>query len=127
MEFAVKDVVMEVHNGNGDEQLNPKQPQIKAGSQLRIKALVKLGKVDPNDVSVELYHGPVDTWENIRNGSAVKMDHEQVSEQQGEHWFVGSMRCRNTGQHGVAVRVLPSHEDLANPYEAGLILWETTN
>jgi len=125
-EFAVKDVVMEVGDGNGNETLNSKQPQLKIGSKLSIKALVKLGKVSPNDVSVELYHGLVDNWENIKNGSAVRMDYERNSEQDGEHWFVGSMPCRKTGQHGVAVRVLPRHADLANPYEMGLILWETT-
>jgi len=127
-EFAVKDVIMEVGNGdgNGNETLNQKQPQLKIGSKLSIKALVKLGKISPNDVSVELYHGLVDNWENIKNGSAVRMDYERNSEQEGEHWFVGSMPCRKTGQHGVAVRVLPRHADLANPYEMGLILWETT-
>jgi len=126
-EFAVKDVIMEVHNGNGNEQLNPKQPQLKVGSQLSVRALVKLGKISPNDISVELYYGPVDNRGNIRQGSAVRMDYKQAAEQQGEHWFVGSMSCRNTGRHGVAVRVLPMHQDLVNPYEMGLILWETTN
>ncbi len=88
--------------------------------------MVKLGKMSPSDVSVELYHGPVDNWENIKNGSAVRMDYEQTSEHEGEHWFVGSMPCEKTGQHGVAVRVLPRHADLTNPYEMGLILWETS-
>jgi len=126
-EFAVKDVVMEVHNGNGNEQLNPKQPQLKVGSQLCVRALVKLDRIRPDDISVELYHGPVDTQGNIRQGSAVRMDYKEAAEQQGEHWFVGLMSCRNTGRHGVAVRVLPMHHDLVNPYEMGLILWETTN
>jgi len=125
-ELTVKDVIMEVSNGDGNQKLNPKQPQLKIGSQLYIKALVKLGKIDPNDVSVELYHGLVDNWENIKNGSSVRMDFEKTSEQEGEHWFVGSMPCEKTGQHGVAVRVLPRHDDLSNPYEMGLILWETT-
>ncbi len=125
-EFAVKDVIMEVHNGDGNKQLNPKQPELKVGSQLSVRALVKLGKANPNDVSVELYYGPVDTWENIRDGSAVRMAYERAAEQGNEHWFVGSMPCRKTGQHGVAVRVLPRHPDLVNPYEMGLILWETT-
>lgn len=123
-EIAVKDVVMEVSNGNGNEKLDQKQPQLKIGSKLLIKALVKLGRVSPNDVSVELYHGPVDNGENIQNGSVVRMDYEKATGQDGEHWFVGSMPCRTTGQHGVAVRVLPRHADLANPYEMGLILWE---
>lgn len=126
-EFAVKDVIMEVQNGDGSEQLNPKQPRLKVGSQLSVRALVKTGKISPNDISVELYHGLVDNWGNIRQGSAVRMDYKQAAEQQGEHWFVGSMSCRNTGHHGVAVRVLPMHQDFVNPYEMGLILWETTN
>jgi starch phosphorylase len=124
-EFAVKDVIMEVHNGDGNKKLNPKQPELKVGSELSVRALVKLGKASPNDVSVELYYGPVDNWENIRDGSSVRMEYERAAEEGGDHWFAGSMPCRKTGQHGVAVRVLPRHSDLANPYEMGLILWET--
>ena len=125
-EFSVKDVIMEVHNGDGSKQLNPKQPQLKVGSQLSVKALVRLGKASPSDVSVELYHGPVDTWDNIRDGASVHMDYERPADETGEHWFAGSMPCTKTGQQGVAVRILPRHTDLANPYEMGLILWETT-
>jgi starch phosphorylase len=124
-EFAVRDVVMEVTNGEANVPLNPKQPQLNVGSQLTVKALVKLGKVNPNDVSVELYHGPVDSWGNINDGSAVKMDYKEPSNHDGEHWFVGSMNCRVTGQHGAALRILPRHPDLVDPYEMGLILWET--
>ena len=126
-ECVVKDVIMEVHEGDGSEHLNPRQPQLKVGSQLCVRTLVKLGKVGPDDVSVELYYGPVDTWGNIRQGSAVRMDYEKASGDDGEHWFSGSMACRKTGQQGVAVRVLPKHTDLVNPYELGLILWEKTS
>jgi starch phosphorylase len=126
-EFAVKDVIMEVHNGDGDKKLNSKQPQLKVGSQLSIRTLVKLGNINPKDISVELYYGPVDAWGNIRRGSAIRMDYEESSEQQEEHWFSGTMSCKNAGQHGVAVRLLPNHNDLVNPYEMGLILWETRN
>ena len=88
---------------------------------------MKLGQISPKDISVELYYGPVDSWGNIRQGSAIKMDYEKSAELQDEHWFVGSLFCRNAGQHGLAVRLLPMHDDLVNPYEMGLILWETRN
>jgi hypothetical protein len=52
------------------------------------------------------------------------LDHAQTAGQDGEHWFAGLMSCKATGRHGVAVRVLPRHPDLANPYELSLILWE---
>ena len=125
-EFAIKDVQIQVNNGEGNEQLNLMQPQLKVGSQLSINALVKLAKVSPDDVSVELYYGPVDSQGNIRNGSAVRMAYKETTGQDGEHWFVGSMSCGETGRQGVAVRVLPRNADLVNPYELGLILWETT-
>ena len=90
---------------------------------MSIKARVNLGRINPNDVSVELYYGPVDNWENIQDGSAIAMSYEKSAEQWGEHWFTGSMKCQTTGQQGVAVRILPRHTDLVNPYEMGLILW----
>jgi len=125
-EFAVKDVIMEVSNGDVNEQLNPKRPQLKIGSQLSVRALVKLGSVSPDDVSVELYHGPVDTWGSIKDGSAVRMEYKEQTDKEDEHWFLGSMPCTQTGQQGVAVRILPRHPDLVNPCELGLILWEKT-
>ncbi len=124
-DLAVKDVVMEVQNDNNDiEELNPKQPQLKVGSQLSVRTLVKLGRMIPQDVSVELYYGPIDTWENIQDGTPVKMNYQAAAEQEGEHWFTGKCPCNQTGQHGVAVRILPKHPDLINQYEMGLILWE---
>jgi len=122
-ELAIKDVIIEVRNGDDYIRLNPKRPQLKVGSQLCVRALVELGKVNPADISVELYHGPMDGSGNIKEGSAVKMEYSQASEQDGKHWFTGSMPCRRTGQHGLDVRVLPRHPDMINPFELRLILW----
>ncbi|MHC4423902.1 MAG: alpha-glucan family phosphorylase [Planctomycetota bacterium] len=124
-EFAIKDVKIQVNNGEGDVELCPRHGRVKAGSELSVRALVKLGKVTPDDISVELYHGSVDARGNIKDGSAVRMAHKETSKQNGEHWFVGTMHCKRTGQHGVAVRVLPRNTDLVDPYDLGLILWET--
>jgi len=124
-EIAIKDVKIEVNNGEGKVELSRKQPQPKVGSELSIRALIKLGKADPDDVSVELYHGSVDARGNIRDGSAIRMAHKENSEQEGEHWFAGLVVCKRTGQHGVAVRILPRNSNLVDPYELGLILWET--
>ncbi|HLB74654.1 MAG TPA: alpha-glucan family phosphorylase [Sedimentisphaerales bacterium] len=125
-ECAVKDVIMEVNQDDASEQLNPRQPQLKLGSQLSVRTLVRLGRIRPDDVSVELYYGPVDGWGSITEGAAVRMEYEKASDEQGEHWFRGSMSCKKTGQHGLSVRILPRHADLVNPHELGLILWEKT-
>jgi starch phosphorylase len=123
-EFAIKDVQIQVKNGQSDKHLISKQSQLKLGSELNIEALVKLGTVSPDDVSVEVYHGPVDPKGNITNGSIVRMNHKEQSGQNGEHWFVGSMPCETPGRRGLAVRILPKNTDLVNPYDLGLILWE---
>jgi starch phosphorylase len=126
-QFAIKQVQVQITN-NGDEKiaLDPKQPQLRVGSQLNVKALVRLGGVDPGDVSIELYHGPLNAWGSITNGCAVRMDYKKSSDGEGEHWFAGSMSCRTSGRQGLTVRILPRHSDLVSPYEPGLILWEST-
>jgi starch phosphorylase len=115
---------MGANNGEDGEPLNPRQPQLRVGSELTVRALIRLGRMQPQDVCVELYHGPTDSWGHIRDGATVPMTHEQKTGEDGEHWFSGRMACQATGQHGVAVRVLPNHRDQVNPYEHGLILWE---
>ncbi len=125
-QLTVEDIVVEVSNGGDYTHLNHKRPQLKVGSQLRVRALVELGGLNPSDVSVELYHGPVDGSGNLRDGSAVQMGYVSAGEQKNKHWFAGLLLCRRTGQHGIAVRVLPSHPDFTNPYELQLILWGNT-
>lgn len=127
-QLAIKDVKIEVSNGYASESLTPNQPQLKVGSKLNVKTLVKLPSINPNDVSVELYYGPVDALGDIKDASSARMDYKQQTqtEQDSEYWFVGSVPCKASGRHGIAVRVLPMHNDLVNPYELGLILWEST-
>jgi starch phosphorylase len=122
-ELAVKDVKVQISNGAADAP-NPGHHKLKVGTELSVRALVNLGKVDPKDVSVEFYHGSVDARGNIKDGSAVRMAHEESPRQNGQHWFVGSLRCRKAGQYGLAVRLLPRHADLVDPYELSLIHWE---
>jgi starch phosphorylase len=41
----------------------------------------------------------------------------------GTYIFAGAISCRTSGRHGYALRILPSHEDLGNPFDMGLVLW----
>jgi len=127
-ELSIKDVQVKLSNGQMNEQLNPGRAQLKVGSELTVTALIRLGRVSPDDVSVEIYHGTVDAWGNIQDGSAVRMDYKDTHDQDNrEHWFVGSISCRTPGRQGIALRILPRHSDIVNPYELGLVLWETTS
>jgi starch phosphorylase len=125
-DLDIKDVKVFISNGREDEELNPKRPHFKVGSQLNVSALVRLADLRPDDVSVELYYGPLDSRGDIKDGAAVKMDYKEA-EQDSQHWFTGQIPCTSTGHRGLAVRVLPRHPDLINPYELGLIIWEKSN
>jgi glycogen phosphorylase len=127
-ELTIKDVRVDVKNGTEKSSPGKKPLQLKVGAKLSVRVLLKLGRISPDDVSVELYHGTVDAWGEIDQGSALKMDCEGPSQQQGdEYWFKILMPCRTSGRQGIAVRVLPSHPDMVNPQELGLILWESTS
>jgi starch phosphorylase len=124
-ELAIKDVEVEMGNGEGGSELDAKNPQLKVGSKLKVSALVNLGRLKPSDVSVELYHGPLDARGNIIDGAVTKMEHKNSAGHNGEHWFSGLTPCQVSGRRGVAVRVVPRHHDMANPHELGLVLWES--
>jgi len=71
---------------------------------------------------VQLFHGLVDSFGEIPNPRTLPMSHNGVHE--GSAWtFAGRIPCRSSGQYGFAVRVLPKHADLANPFQPGLVSW----
>jgi starch phosphorylase len=101
--------------GNGADPL-------RVGGQLDVEAKVNLGAFTPDDVEVQLFHGPVDSLGDIPEPRTVAMSHNCAH--QGSTWvFRGSIPCKGSGQHGYAVRVLPRHPNLANLFEPGLVQW----
>ena len=127
-ELSIKQVETYVANNGESTPLDQRYPRTNVGSNIGVKALVRLGRINPDEVSVEIYHGQVDAWGNISEGAAVRMVHPELAEAsgEGEYWFVGSVPCKAAGRHGFSVRILPQNPDLADPYEVGLVLWEST-
>ena len=77
----------------------------------------------PDDVEVQLFHGLVDSLGEIPSSRTITMS-PNGTPQAGTSWlFSGKIPFRSSGQHGFAVRVLPRHENLANPFEPGLVCW----
>jgi starch phosphorylase len=124
-ELAISDVQVKLGNGEAGQELDARNPQLRVGSKLQVNARVKLGRLTPDDISVELYHGPIDARGGIVGGQVEQMEYKGSADGNGEHWFMGLTPCEASGRRGVAVRILPRHPDLANPYDLGLILWES--
>lgn len=96
--------------------------ELKAGADLQVQARVYLGALEPEDVTVQLCYGHLDIKGEIPQGEVMAMKWEKRNGD-GSHVFVGAIPCRTSGRYGYALRILPHHEDLSNPYEPGLILW----
>ena len=51
------------------------------------------------------------------------MTHNPRKSKDGLLYYQGEIDCKNTGQFGYTVRVVPKHNVLINPFELGLIRW----
>ena len=124
-DLAIEDVDVNVDDGKKVCHLNVKHPHLEVGSSLRVSAKINLGRLTPEDIAVEIYHGIVDSAGDIQGGEGSRMEYQGSDDETAIANFAGTIPCRLSGQHGFAIRILPKHEDLIEPYEPGMILWES--
>ena len=103
-----------------------KADKLRVGDDLTVKAVVHHGPLSSENLSVQIYHGPIEAHGNIADGEIVQMSQSGKSEG-GRSLFVGNIRYYRSGRHGFTVRVLPHHDDLASPFETGHIQWAYEN
>jgi starch phosphorylase len=94
----------------------------RVGDNMLVEALVDLPEIDPSEVTVQLFAGPITATGQLGNGQVLKMEHSKHIAND-RHMFSGRIDCRLSGRQGFAVRVLPGNADLATPFEPGLISW----
>lgn len=123
-DLRIEDVQVQVVSGADAYALNIKQPQLEVGSNLRVRAALSLGKLKPDDISVQVYHGPIDSHGHIEHGSVTTMNYKEGEASDKGVIFEGDISCMKSGQHGFCVRVIPHHPDLSEPHTLGLMLWE---
>lgn len=95
---------------------------LEVGAALRVRAVVNLGELKPDEVTVQIYHGPLDSHGELLIGAPITMGYMEPLAN-GDHLYAGAIPCRTSGQHGYAVRILPYHPDLVTPFVPALIRW----
>ncbi|HNW58791.1 MAG TPA: alpha-glucan family phosphorylase [bacterium] len=96
--------------------------EVRVGGQMRITATVDADGLKPEELRVEAYFGPLDSDDEIIDGQSMVMQQtEQVKK--NLYRFEAIIPCEKTGQHGFSVRVMPSHSEMATPFDTGLISW----
>jgi starch phosphorylase len=94
----------------------------KVGENMQVEALVDLPEVDPGEIKVQLYAGAINASGRIDQPQVMTMTHSKEMAP-NRHLFIGRIDCKTSGRQGYAVRVVPGLEDLATPFEPGMILW----
>lgn len=94
---------------------------IEVGRSLGVEVTLDLGGLSPEDLSVEIYYGPVDSKAGLLERSTIPLT-SFIRKEEGTI-FKGKIPCRSVGRFGFRIRILPSHPLLSNPYSLGLILW----
>lgn len=112
-----KDVHIEAVQAGGS-------PDLRVGDPFSVGARVRLGALTPEDVSVQLCLGTVNSQGELVNPALIAMNAEL---QDGSAWNyrTSSQPCCHSGLYGYTVRILPRHSDLHNPWALGLAHWAT--
>jgi glycogen phosphorylase len=105
-----------------EEVTAPPPDALHVGDQFPVQVRVHLGRLSPEDVVVQLYHGVVDSIGEISNATSDVLK-PVAGTGNPSSAFGGSVACAASGQYGFSVRVLPSHPDLPNAFEPGLVTW----
>jgi starch phosphorylase len=90
------------------------------GEPRQVAAQVSIGPLSPDEVSVQLVHGPVGQNDEITAPAIVPME-VAGDAADGHLRYTGSFTCERPGRYGFAVRVVPNHPDLVTPVELGLV------
>ncbi|MBM3267927.1 MAG: alpha-glucan family phosphorylase [Candidatus Sericytochromatia bacterium] len=100
----------------------PRLQKAMVGEEIEVVARLHLGAIDPSHVRVEICHGPLHNGGGLADFDVVPMQ-PQGAEAEGSVSFAGKLVMSTGGNHGIGVRVIPTHPDLVNKHELGLIRW----
>jgi starch phosphorylase len=94
------------------------------GGRREVGVSVELGSLTPDDVAVELLHGPVVGGEELTDTHVVRLAPAGgAAAAGGPYRYEGSFTCDQSGRHGYTVRIVPAHPDLVSAVELGCIAW----
>jgi glycogen phosphorylase len=92
----------------------------KLGTDRTVEAEVALGRLGPDDVEVQLVHGPVGQSDELERPAIVPM---VPTGEGGTRRYRGSFSCQEAGRYGFTVRVVPAHLELVHTVELGRVAW----
>ncbi|MEE8601074.1 alpha-glucan family phosphorylase [Euzebya tangerina] len=86
------------------------------GDTREVAVDVTLGSVAPEDVEVQIVHGPLNADGTIQSATVQSL-------KGGNGRYSGVMDLDTSGEYGLTARVVPRHEDLRSWADTGLVTW----
>jgi starch phosphorylase len=96
------------------------EPEI--GKEITLQAIVGLGEISPEHVSLELYiqNHALHAAGTQNLHLPMRLDTEM---EKGVYRYTARFELPDSGRYGYKARIIPSHPELLNDYEMGLIRW----
>lgn len=100
----------------------PQEAKMELGSKISVEAQVRIGRLKPEDVSVELLSAR-DNNGKLEDQKVIPMTLASGPDGNGIYRYVGEREADNGGSLVFGVRVMPSHPSLLSKHEMGLVRW----
>lgn len=94
--------------------------EARMGESISVTTWLQLAPLLPQDLRIEAVFGRIGPDFLITDAKMISLQFE-ASEEDGTCRFTGQIPCTSSGKMGFAVRVMPRHRDLANPYQTALV------
>ncbi len=97
---------------------------MQVGESVELDIDVNLGDLTPNDISVEIVSGQLNSQEQFLNRapSAAQLNGSSPNDA-GLHTYHGQVTCSETGRLGITARIVPRNENLLHTCRPKLISW----
>lgn len=92
------------------------------GQKFPIKIKVQLGDIEPDNITVEIVAGILDSQEHIKSYHPVIATLEE-SNGDNIYTFSGEVTCQESGRFGITARIIPKNEILPHAIKPKMISW----
>ena len=93
----------------------------KVGESFRVKAIVHLGELGPDEVEVQLYYGHLKLVDTLTD-SKIKQMTVQEEQGNGQYLYSCNVTCQESGRYGFTARIIPRGDEWIKS-TPGLITW----
>ena len=94
---------------------------IQVGDTMEVTAEVYLGQLNPDEVKVDLYYGPLKTVEKLVTSNTQQMAMKE-NRGDGNYLYACHLNCEASGRYGFTARVAPQGDDWIR-FTPGLLTW----